>query len=176
MDTGVIVPVSGQYYGPRGTTVTIRTLVAGLLEFVPLPIAVPMSVDRLAVEVTTSNAGGNLRMGLYLADPLTGLPKTLLLDAGVNVLSATGARELTISQTLPQGLYWIACLAESSLGATRAISVGLADNMLGWQNATSAGAINVGLTATGVASGALPSTPPTLVGNANVTRMSVRSV
>lgn len=109
----------GDYYRPgyyswgtfapafAATTLTVNVLYAR-----PFIVPVRRSFDRLGCNVSTAaTAGGLLRMGLYA--PGQGVPGALLVDAGTVDSTTTGAKELTISQTLNPGLYYVAIVAQT---------------------------------------------------------------
>lgn len=118
--------------------------------------------DQIGCNVAaTGNAGAVIRLGIYNADA-TGIPSTLVLDAGTVVGdSGTGLKTITISQTLAPGLYFLAAGVQSA--ATTAPTI--------WTNSTGQTVVQYPLPAavsnfgnfisgyyqTGV-SGALPST------------------
>lgn len=76
------------------------------------PFLVPYkrAFDRLGVQVSgVGPANGVIRLGIYTG---AGVPTTLLLDAGTVSCATTGAKEVTISQTLDPGIYWLAACAQ----------------------------------------------------------------
>ena len=65
-----------------------------------------VAVDRIGVEVTTGQATGSTRLGIYESGS-DGLPDKLLIDAGTIDSSTTGFKEITIDVKLVgQHLYW----------------------------------------------------------------------
>jgi hypothetical protein len=68
----------------------------------------------IGIEVTTLQSGGLGRLGIYATSLTTGLPSTLILDAGTVDCSSTGFKEITISQALNPGRYWLAYVSQSS--------------------------------------------------------------
>lgn len=83
------------------------------------PLMMPtVTLDRIGCDVTTvGSAGAVIRLGIY-ADG-GGYPDALILDAGTLDATSTGGtniREITISQTLNMGLYWLAFVIQG--GAT----------------------------------------------------------
>jgi rubredoxin len=86
---------------------TSATLTNGTLRLAPWVVPFPMTIDRLGAKITSAGeAGAKLRLGIY-SDTGNTYPGALLLDAGqINGDSAT-VQELTVSQVLAAGLYWI---------------------------------------------------------------------
>lgn len=81
-----------------------------------LPVAKPCTLDRIGIEVTiVGEAGSLLRLGIYRDDATQGnYPGSLLLDAGTVVGDVIGRKEVTISQALAVGLYWVVVCAQSA--------------------------------------------------------------
>lgn len=65
------------------------------------------TLDRLGVEVGATGAGSAIRLGIFSADA-DGFPGALLLDAGtVDTSGSTGFKEISISQAVTAGTYWL---------------------------------------------------------------------
>lgn len=96
------------WYTTQRVTTTTATPSTGEVYAVPIIIAKAITFVRIAVEVTAAaTAGGLARLGIY-ADDGNGMPGALVLDAGtVATDGATGAKEITISQALGPGVYWL---------------------------------------------------------------------
>jgi len=71
-----------------------------------------MTLDRLAIDVTTLSTGG-ARLGIY-ANGTNLYPGTLVLDAGVVAVTGTGVKMATISKSLAKGLYWVVCVCDGT--------------------------------------------------------------
>lgn len=86
---------------------------ADRLNFVPFIVGKETTFDRIGINATSATAG-NIRFGIY--NSTNNLPSTLLVDLGVVATGGTtGYKELTISQTLPAGLYWLACVRSAAI-------------------------------------------------------------
>jgi hypothetical protein len=71
-----------------------------------------MTFDRIACRVNTAaSSGGVVRLGIYEATS-DGLVGNLILDAGTVATNSTGVKEITISQTLAAGKYWLAVVGQ----------------------------------------------------------------
>lgn len=114
---GVIVPkiatISGRYYSYRscfGGTHTTAAMTANVLTACRFYASAAFTADRISLNVSVAGAGGTtLRLGLYTADPTTGLPAALLVDSGAIACDSTGAKTATISQAIVAGQgYWLA--------------------------------------------------------------------
>lgn len=108
--------VSGEYIGAPQSIAASATLVGnGVQYFVPVWISRPVTLDRLAVNVTIVGGTGSLmRMGIYY-DNGAHTPGTLLLDGGtVDTNGATGLRTVTISQGLGVGLWWFSAAQQAN--------------------------------------------------------------
>lgn len=67
---------------------------------------------RIGLRVTTL-AAGNCRLGIYKAGG-SGIPGALVLDAGTFSTGTTGDKEITISQQLVPGLYFLAAVFDAA--------------------------------------------------------------
>lgn len=101
-------PVVGQYLylASPGGVATSATLANGTLRLFPLLVETTLKIDRLAADVSViGDVGSKLRLGIY-ADTGNAYPGALLLDAGQIAGDSATVQELTVSLTLPPGLYW----------------------------------------------------------------------
>jgi len=100
--------VTGRYYayvnGGGGTF----SPTANSTHYMPLYIPTTATFDRIAIRASASFTGSHtIRLGIY--NNTNGLPSTVLLDAGtVNATAISTTYEITISQTLTAGWYWLA--------------------------------------------------------------------
>ena len=104
-----MLPLILSFYSLSQTTMTANKLYA-----VPFLAARDMTVDRIATYVAGIDAGKNARLGIY--ENGTNLyPGALLLDAGeINVGTGTGAKVITISQSLVKNIYWLAIVSDGT--------------------------------------------------------------
>ena len=162
----------GRYYGtPDPATITATSAIsAGTMTVSPFPVDAGCTVDRIAAEIVTAAPDATVRLGIYRAGR-DGFPAELVLDAGTIDGATTGAKEITVSQVLPAGLYYLAAAAQGGAPTTRQITG--ASGVVGSTALSGLGSARVGMTATGV-TGALPATF-TIAGDAsNVHRVFVR--
>jgi hypothetical protein len=102
---------SDLYYSsyPSGTT-SPRTMTINRIFFTPIFIPHQITVTRIGVNVTTG-VTGTMRLGIY--NSVAGVPSgAALLDAGTVNVGTTGEKEITVSQVLTPGLYWLASVAD----------------------------------------------------------------
>ena len=113
-------PRTGEYVSTKGNTGT-GTFTMTLDQAVFTPILLDAGTcDRIGTEITTGAAGSAVRLGLYTNDTSTGLPSSLLLDAGTVDGSSTGVKEITISQTIAAtDVYWLVAVAQGGTPAAR---------------------------------------------------------
>ena len=102
--------VVGRYYSAPHTALAAVAVSANLIYYMPMHIATKTTFTKIGVEVTTAVAG-NMRLGIYNA--ANGVPTSLVVDAGVVASGTTGVKELTISQSLEEGNYYL-CLVASA--------------------------------------------------------------
>jgi hypothetical protein len=101
--------ISGKTYksmsniGVAATTLSVNTTY-----YAPIFIPTTTTYDRIGVRTGTSFSGtASVRLGIY--NDSAGKPGTVLLDAGtIAPTASTTSYEITISQTLNAGFYWIA--------------------------------------------------------------------
>lgn len=102
--------VSGNYYLCNSTSaaMTSNTLTNGNLRLSPWVVTAAVTVVRLFIDLTViGDVASTFRLGIY-NDSGAGVPSTLVLDAGtIATGSTTGVFEVTISQALTPGLYWV---------------------------------------------------------------------
>ena len=80
-------------------------IAANVLRYEPFITNTTITIDQLALEVTTASAGGTtLRMGIYNADT-DWQPTSLIVDAGTVAADSLGVKTASISQTLSPGRY-----------------------------------------------------------------------
>jgi hypothetical protein len=75
-----------------------------------IPVFLPtFTADRIAFQSNGFTSAGNARLGLYNASATTGLPTTVVFDAGtVNVTASLTEYDITISQSITAGWYYFA--------------------------------------------------------------------
>lgn len=110
---------SGNYLFPGGTSTT-QLSVDGQVRAAPILIVDSITVDRITCEVTTAVAATAVRLGIY-SDSVTrpGYPGALVLDAGTVDSTSTGVKEITISQALSPGVYWLVGVAQGGAPTLR---------------------------------------------------------
>ncbi len=147
-----------EHVNPTGGTVA---LAANTLYAIPFRVRERTTFTRLGVEVTTG-AGANGRLGIYNA--ANGVPTALVVDAGNVIFSSTGEKEVTISQTLMPGLYFIGVVTDNTptlLGGTIQHTAMIADvGLLSPDAQGSGGTMRISGSHT---FGALPTNFPTVV-------------
>jgi hypothetical protein len=102
--------ITSRYYYKVGANSTLSTLSAvnNLIYYVLFNCAKKTTWTRIGFEVTSSSiSAGVARLGLYDVAS-TGLPGTLISDYGTVPTNTTGTKEITISETLDEGFYYLA--------------------------------------------------------------------
>lgn len=113
-------PGTGQYFRAVGNQTTAAATLNRLC-YMPVEFGAPFTIDRLGVSVTTLAASSVVRIGIYNS-AANGFPGTLLLDAGTIDSSTTGLKEITVSQAVKIGRYWMAGVAQVGTPTTRVIT------------------------------------------------------
>ena len=113
--------VSGNYYFCNGYGATTATGYGDNNKAIvsPWTVTASITITRLFVEITTSAASTNYRIGIW-NDNGYGQPGTLVLDAGTVSATSTGVKEVTVSQALSAGQYWVGGAAQGGYPYLRA--------------------------------------------------------
>ena len=127
-----IVRVGAYYTNPEGYYNAL-TMVANHLYAKPFIVVRNMTLDQIAIDVTTAVADASMRLGIY-NDGTNLYPGTLLLDAGVVSVATTGVKTITINQALTKGIYWVVCVGDGTPGVRSTIYAIQIPNILGLQH------------------------------------------
>lgn len=101
-----VTPRLGGYMAPPAV-VSTGTRAEGNLELSPLLVMKAATIDRIGLEVTSSGTSGAVvRLGIY-ATSSTGVPGDLVVDAGTIDGTSATVQEITISEAVEPGLYWL---------------------------------------------------------------------
>lgn len=96
------------------SAVSTAVLSANQDRYTPVEIFTPITLDQLAIEVTTaSGAGTTIRMAIY-AQGIDGNPGALIVDAGTVAADSTGVKAASINTTLQPGRYLLAINSDST--------------------------------------------------------------
>jgi hypothetical protein len=102
------IPMTSTYYytTPASNSSVAATL--NLAYFIPLIVPTVTTFDRIAVRTGgTFSGSGVARLAIY--NDTNGQPSTLVVGFGtVSLIAANSPYEITISQTLDAGVYWLA--------------------------------------------------------------------
>ena len=121
---------TGQYFSsPNYIATTAFTVTHQRAYYSVIYIDQTTTIDRIAIRTSATFSGtGSVRLGIYNHDYSTGLPSTVLLDAGTVSATATSTvYEITISQSLNAGFYWVVMCQQGTaptLGSYTANSAG----------------------------------------------------
>lgn len=110
------------WYAALSGSIDTRTLNEDRGFWVPVVVDRSVTVDRIGLEITSTATGSPaVRLGIY--SDSSGVPGTLLLDAGTIDGTSATYQEITISQALTAGRWWLVCAQQggTSNGACRAV-------------------------------------------------------
>lgn len=174
--TGAQIRKTGYYSVPPGGAPTTAIPNEATATYLPLWIDRTVTVDRIGAEVTVvGTSGAVVRLGIY-SSAADGTPSTLVLDAGTISGTSATVQEITISQQLTPGLYWLCAVVQGGAGTRPTMRVNATTGAhLGAIAQSAAVALQFavsGLLQTGV-SGAL-TTAAITGGSAGPTRVTVR--
>ena len=115
------------YYVRNGASVAVgaTSFTNNVAYYMPVYLSAS-SYDRISIQTGASFSGtATIRLGLYNADSATGKPTTVAFDAGtVSCTAASTNYEITISQTVTAGWYFIAFNTQSNAAVNIFTSVG----------------------------------------------------
>jgi hypothetical protein len=88
------------------------------------PVTKAITIDQMAIEVTTLGTTANQRVGIYNDDG-NGTPTTLIVDAGEQATTSTGVKTFTtgLPVTLQPGGYWLATAGNGTGTVIRGLPV-----------------------------------------------------
>jgi hypothetical protein len=151
-------------YDSSGSTFTVTN---GSRLYIPIEYIYSKPITQVAVDVTTSAAASNLRMGLYDTDTSTGGPLNLITEftsAAQIATTGTGFKSVTMGTPFwtPPGFYWLCIQADNSTVALRRLSH-FGAGLIGTQNG---GGRDMLMFDKGATYGALPAVADTSASNA----------
>lgn len=82
------------------------------LHYIPFQVTESVTFTRIGINVSTAASGAGIRLGIYNSS--SGAPSSLLLDAGTVSAATTGEKEITISQAMTPGWYWLAMVTDNA--------------------------------------------------------------
>lgn len=106
-------PKTGNYFYPIGSGATsTATLPQATAYAVPWELPAAVTLTRLGVDVSVvGDTGSKIRLGIYADSGW--YPGALVLDAGQLLGDSATVQELTISQALAAGTYWLVAVGQS---------------------------------------------------------------
>ena len=82
-------------------------------------IARSLSIDRIAINVSSAGAAGKkARLGIY-ANGENNYPGALVLDAGTVDVDSTGVKSIIVDQSLSKGIHWFVVLSDGTPSVRR---------------------------------------------------------
>lgn len=124
---------AGSYYSANGPRVGTNNPTTNGTYYLPIVIASTGTLDRIQINTGSSFSGtASVRLGMYNMSSTTGLPSTVLFDAGtVSCTAASTNYSITISQPVTPGIYYLAANMQTApttprfFGVTRVYSPAL---------------------------------------------------
>jgi hypothetical protein len=113
----MVTKSSPLYYKTPADTLSPINVVNSRAYYTPIFIDKTTSFDRIAIRTSTFVGTSTVRLGIY--NDTNGKPSTVALDAGtVSCTAATTVYEITISQSLAPGIYWLAFCQQGTAPTT----------------------------------------------------------
>lgn len=168
---GQIISLKSGAYGSVGFGgSTSSALGNGTLRLSPIYISRPTVLTRIGLQVTViGDVGSTVRLGIY-ADDGSFYPNALVLDAGTIAGDSATVQEITISQSLGKGVYWIGAAVQGVTVTQPTIRTVSSSGMASTVDAAATNVTNAGNSAqimTGV-TGALPASFSSTVTTSNL--------
>lgn len=116
---GVQLPYrAGLYYKTPNSQYTAMTASHQVTYYTPIFVNTSNTFDRIGIISASTFVGSStVRLGIY--SDTAGSPNTLVLDAGTVAPTASGqVNQITISQTLSTGFYWLAFAQQGTAPTT----------------------------------------------------------
>jgi hypothetical protein len=110
-----------------GTSATASTITAVVNRTEYAPVYLPTaSFDRISIATGAGFSGtASVRLGLYNVSATTGKPSTVVFDAGtVSCTAASTTYEITITQSITAGWYYLACNMQTAAATPTFLSFG----------------------------------------------------
>lgn len=155
---GLIPAVGESFSSMMGQASGFNSAALNEMWAVPIWVPIAMTVDRIQISVTAAQASATPRLGIYANTAGTDKPGSLIVDGGTVSAASTGAKEVTVSASVPAGLNFVAIAFQgsiTSLGLTNA--EGYSFRIPTPSGGNAADATQLSFKVTGV-SGALPGT------------------
>lgn len=152
-DSGTYGAIAGVYYGTPAAAVTTSARGQNQHCVTPFVVQSTTTYDRIRAEVTATAAASTVRLGIY--GSTDGKPGSLIVDAGTIDGTSATTQEITISETLTPGLYWLSAVNQGGNPTLRCIST--PSFWLAPNDGTMSDITKLGFLVGGV-SGALPAT------------------
>lgn len=128
---------TGVYIQTCGYSNSTMTLMADRLYAIPFIVPQTMTFDRIALSVTTGDAGKKVRLGIY-NNGTNFYPGTRILAGAELDVSAIEVDAETINVQLTRGLYWLALLGNGTpivrnfLGDRQSLPLGMNAAFTAW--------------------------------------------
>ena len=158
-----LVHTSGNYYSWWLNSGSGFVTGLGDMYLTPFRVVKTTTYTKIAVRITTgASTGRAARLGIYTSS--SGLPNSLVVDAGAVSGATTGSKSITINETLTPGIYWLAAAMQGPSGGLTFRSASGANGCVGPY--VVAGPLSTGVNQNpisgfyiaGTVTGALPST------------------
>ena len=85
----------------------------GELVYMLIYVPITTTYDRIGIQVNTAVAASNLRLGVYHPNAVGDGPGALLIDFGTVATATNGVKEITISQELTPGFYFLSLVRDA---------------------------------------------------------------
>ena len=139
-------PVSGTWFA-EFTSFSQAAMTANRLYYMPVLLAAPTAIDRIAMIVATAQAGALAKVGVYSANPVSRLPQNFIAENNADLdLSSTGQKDgiFGVNPVLPAGLSWLAVVSNNSVVQARSTAAELA--AFCFRNSINIGSTRLGIT------------------------------
>jgi len=123
-----VVTIGEYFSGGCQVSSTARDALANYMYAMPFIVPRNITIDRIAIQVTTAAAAKSARLGIY-NDGTNLYPGTLKDDIGLVSVNATGVIAASKDVVLTKGFYWTVALFEANTSIRGSASI---LTQLGW--------------------------------------------
>lgn len=128
-----IITPSSSWIAPARTSTPSVSHGTTQMHLVPYFFDRAVTISKMSIQVDTGAGSATCSLGLYNHDTTTGLPSTLIYDAGSVACTSSGFKTITLSaaQAVGPGVVWAACLTLTAVITVWGCSGGSAATIAG---------------------------------------------
>ncbi len=136
---------SNRYYSSpcNGSAISTAAIAANTLYAMPFIAEKEISINSIAMKVTTLGGASNIRFGIYSS--LNLYPNSLIVDSGSIPGTTIGIKSTVVNLTLPQGIYWLVCVCSATAPVVSGFTAAGLNSIMGLDNTLAALGLGYGV-------------------------------